>query len=513
MPELTCDDYKFGTEPFTHQLEAFLLSRDAEYFALIMEQGTGKSKVTTDTCGWLYCQGEISTMLVIAPNGVHQNWYWDELPKHLPKYISYSSAYWSSAPDAKERKMLKAFDAAPSTNLHIMCMHIDALKTKKGFEYALQFVKSSSCLVVVDESTGIKNPKAIRTERILKLGEFAAYRRILTGTPITKGPLDVFPQYSFLSTSILNTDNFYCFRARYAVLTEITVNSGRSIKTVTDYQRLDELQKLIMKHSYRVTKEDCLDLPPKLYKKVYIPLSANQRRLYDQLKTDLIADLGNGLAITAPLAITKMLRLQQIVGGYIAPNAIISQNPEEFDDAYDAGYEKLAINQKPQPIDETNERVEIVIEQLRSSPKEKTIIWARFRAEIDAITQAIQKEFGAESVAELHGGIKSSVRQQAMHSYENKEFPTYLVANPACKGVSRGQTLVRGSQAIYYSNSFDLEDRLQSEDRQHRIGQLRSVTYTDYISLGTLDVTVVEALRAKKGLADSVLGDDIRNWI
>lgn len=493
-------DFQFKTEPFAHQLDVFLRSRDRESFALLMEQGTGKSKVIVDTAGWLWSRGKIDAVLIVAPNGVHRNWILNEFPAHSPDFIDYKGAWWGSTLKTGETKAL--LSATTHSGLKVVAINVEALQTDKGVKFIKDFLIAFDTLLVVDESSVIKNPTAVRTKNLLKLRIHAKYRRILTGTPVTQGPLDIFTQYAFLDPEILHTSSYFAFRNRYAIL-ENRKFGAKSFVEITGYQRLDELQKLIKSCSFRVTKDECLDLPDKLYQKRYVELSANQKRLYSTMKKDLLAE-HDGKEMTAMFAMTKMLRLQQIVGGFFVPDPELVMNE-------DMELTGQVIEQKPQPIDKVNPRVESLIELLEET-NGKVIIWARFRAEISAIASEIQSKFGGKSYCEYHGGVDNTSRSAAISDFQTNPDVRFFIGHVQAGG--KGLTLHAATTVVYYSNDFSLENRLQSEDRAHRIGQHHNVTYIDFIAEGTLDEKVVAALRSKKDLADLLTGDEpLESWI
>lgn len=493
-------DYVYKTKPFKHQEDVFVVSRDKEYFALLMEQGTGKTKVTIDTGCWLYNNGKIDAMLVIAPNGVHANWIINEIPAHAPDYCNVQTAYYRSQPNKEEEKALcKVLES--TFGLKIIALNIEALVTQKGVNFVKNFLLAFKTMLIVDESSVIKSPKAQRTKNLLKLAVHSSYRRILTGTPVTQGPLDLFTQFSFLDQHILRTSSYYAFRNRYAIMKEMRT-SGRSFQTVVGYTNLDELTKLIEPHSYRVTKSECLDLPDKLYSKRYVQLSDAQRKLYNQLKKDIVTEF-NGMQMSAPLALTKLLRLQQIVGGFFVPDDEVWMG-DELNEVID----RTPV--VPQPIDKVNPRVESLIELLEEISG-KVIIFARFRSEIYAISKRIKEEFGNESIVEYHGGIDSNTRSENIRLFQNDEKVKYFVGNTATAG--KGLTLTAANTIVFWSNDFSLENRLQASDRAHRIGQKNAVLYIDFVAQSTIDEKIVETLRSKKQVADLITGDNIGEWL
>ena len=497
-------DYLPRYKMFAHQESVFLASRDKEYFALLMEMGTGKTKVTLDTACWLYNQGKIDAVLVISPNGVNRMWI-DQCREHIPDYIQHSEAWYSSNPTKQEEKDLCSVLNAES-GLKVISINVEALATQKGAAFIKNFLLAFRTMLVVDESSVIKSPKAIRTKTLLKLSVHAKYRRILTGTPVTQGPLDLFTQFSFLDAHILRTQSYFAFRSRYAILKEMRTN-GRSFQTVTGYCNLDELQALIAPHSYRVTKSDCLDLPEKLYTKRYVELSPLQRNLYNSLKKDIVAQF-NGKVMSAPLALTKLLRLQQIVGGYFVPDIAVDFVMDDEGNLSPVNAD--AVKLPPEAIDKVNPRVESLIELLEETSS-KVIIWARFRAEIAVIAKRISEEFGKESVVEYHGGVNNVDRSAAVKSFQEEPTCRFFVGHVAAGG--KGLTLTAANTCVFFSNDFSLENRLQASDRCHRIGTVNPVTYIDFIATGTLDEKIVKTLREKKSVADLITNDELLDWL
>jgi len=492
-------DFVFKNKPFKHQKEVFDASRDKEAFALLMEMGTGKTFVTLNTGAWVYAQGNIDAILVVAPNGVHRMWC-DQVAEHMPDYVHAQAAWYSSQPNKKEEEQLCSV-LKSATGLKVVAMNIEAFATKKGVDFAKKFLLSFRSMMVIDESSTIKSPKAIRTKNLLKLSIHAKYRRILTGTPVTQGPLDLFTQFSFLDSHILKCQSFYAFRNRYAIMREMKT-AGRSFMVVQGYTNTDELQNLIAPHSYRVTKSDCLDLPEKLYTKRYVELSPTQRKLYNALKKDVLIEF-NGKEMSAPSILNKIIRLQQIVGGFFVPDI-------EFDMNEEGELFSLSNKSTPEPIDKINPRIESLIELLEET-SDKCIIWARFRAEIAAIRDAITRAFGARSAVEYHGGVGNEDRSSNISRFQTEDECRFFIGHVAAGG--KGITLTAANTVIYYSNTFSLEDRLQSSDRAHRIGQTKSVLYIDMIAPNTLDEKIVTTLRSKKSVADLITGDNVENWI
>lgn len=493
-------DYIFKSKPFDHQKERFLKYRDKEFHGHFWEQGTGKSKMIIDNAAWLYNTGKLNMLVIVAPNGVHRNWILNEIPAHLPDYVPRKMAYYASNMNKKEQYNLD--QTMKFRDLKIIAINVEAMVTEKCRKFLKELILMNDAMLVIDESTVIKNHKAIRTKSLLKVSHLAKYRRILTGTPVTQGPLDLFTQFSFLDDSILPTSSYFAFRARYAELKEIRLIGKKPFQKIVGYRNLEDLMKYIEPHCDRVTKKECLDLPDKLFQKHYVDLSDKQRRLYSDFKKELLVEF-EGSFMSAPLALTKLLRLQQIVGGFFQADMVfeIDENGDPI----------LHGTSPPVAIDEENPRVKAVVEVLENTVG-KAIIWARFRTEIAAIVESLQENFGKDAVVEYHGGIKNTDRSENIRRFQEDDEVRFFVGNVQTGG--RGLTLHAASTVIYYSNDFSLENRLQSEDRAHRIGQKNNVTYIDLIATGTLDEKVVGVLRDKKNVADLLTGDEpLSSWL
>ena len=476
-------DYRFKTKPYAHQITALEKSWDKEEYAYFMEMGTGKSKVLIDNIAILYDKGKINGVLIIAPKGVYKNWYSSEIPTHLASHIQYKSVLWTaSISKTKQGELNSLFES--DFNLHVLVMNVEAFSTKKGLQFALKFLNSHKTLMAVDESTTIKTPSAKRTKSILALSKSAVYRRILTGSPITKSPLDLYTQCGFLNEDLLGFSSYYAFRSRYAHMIERNFG-GRRVQIVKSYQRLDELSKLIEPFSYRVLKEDCLDLPEKIFIRREIELTEEQLKLYSTMKQMALATL-NGKLLTAPNVLTQLMRLHQITCGHFKSD--------------DGKIQELK-----------NNRLEELMSILEET-EGKAIIWANYIYDIERISAAIKKEYGDDSVVEYYGAIHTDERQKNIERFQDPQSPfRFFIGNPQTGGY--GITLTAANTVIYYSNGYDLEKRLQSEDRAHRIGQKKSVTYIDLIAEKTIDEKIVKALRKKIDIASQIMGEELKEWI
>ena len=475
--------YKFKTKPYAHQLKALEMSCDKEVFAYFMEMGTGKSKVLIDNMSMLYDKGKINGVVIVAPKGVYKTWYETEIPTHMANHIEYEAVLWQSNINKKQEKELsKLFKTGHQ--LHVLIVNVEALSTKKGVDFVAKFISCHETLMAIDESTTIKNPDAKRTKSICRLGRLTKYRRILTGSPVTKSPLDLYKQCEFLDPWLLGHQSYYGFRTRYAVMK--TANfGGRSVQIVVGYKNIPELSDKLTGFSYRVLKDDCLDLPAKTYTKRVIQLTDDQEKLYSQMKKSALAVMNSKLSTTAT-AMTQLMRLQQITCGHFK--------------ADDGSIQEI----------KNNRIVELMntLEEIQG----KVVIWAHWRNDIATIVKHIKEEYGDNSFVTYFGDTSTDDRQKAIKKIQDpKSSVRFIIGTPQTGGY--GITLTGASTMIYYSNGYDLEKRMQSEARIDRIGQKMPMTYIDIMCEKTVDEKIVKALRKKVNIATQVMGEQLKAWI
>ena len=479
-------DYPFKTVPYAHQITALEKSWDKENYAYFMEMGTGKSKVLIDNMSMLYDNGKINGALILAPKGVYRNWQRQEIPTHLPSHIEDFTVAWTPTPNKIEKELLDSILKDPKDlTLDIFLMNIEALHTTKGARFAERFLNGHRALVVIDESTTIKNPKAIRTKNALKLSTLAKYRRILTGSPVTRDPIDLFSQCEFLDPAILGHASYYSFKNRYTV--QVRTNVGtHTFNKVVGYKNLGELSGLLDSYSYRVLKEDCLDLPEKIYTKRQVDLTDEQKKAYREMKEYALTLFEDGSVLSASTVMTQLLRLHQISCGHLIT---------------ESGETKIFKNNRITELMDILEEVD-----------GKVIIWANYRQDIRTIYDTISKKYGKETVATYYGDTPDDERQGIVQKFQDKDSSLrYFVGNQQTAGYRL--TLTAAKTVVYYSNNYDLEKRIQSEDRAHRIGQKSNVTYIDLIAEKTVDERIVKALRNKINIASKVLGEEFKEWL
>lgn len=483
------------TNPMGHQIAARERLRAGRFFALAAEQGTGKTWMMIDDMEWLFENGHADAALVIAPRGVHTNWVLREIPKHMS--IPVRAEYWVSGAGVKKMSKIDGICAKTSDDFRVLTMNFDAFVTKKGKEVADRFMRSGKVAVYVDESSRIKNISAKRTEAIIEVGKLAVVRRIASGTMISNNPLDLFAQFEFLKPEgkILGTTSYRTFVAQYA---EVLPKDSAMVKKIMEerklkfapqiiardafgrqkFKNLDKLRAMIAPFTYRILKTECLDLPEKIYQTAYYELSPQQERLYLELKQRLryYRETGDMETFTK---LTVSGKLQQILAGFMMLD----------------GEATRLMPRKENP------RMEL-LQELVEDIEGQFIIWAHFREEIEQISEMLN-ELGISNV-QYHGGVNNKDREFAVDSIQDGTIRAF-VGQPVAGGI--GLTLTNAETTIYYSNSYNLEVRLQSEDRNHRIGTKNNVLYIDICAAGTIDEKITNALQYKEDIAMAVMNN------
>ena len=473
--------FNYKTKPYKHQEVALEKSYNKKNYAYFMEMGCGKSKVLLDNIAWLYIQKEIDTAIIVAPKGVYRNWEVSEIPTHFPDVIEKDVFIWNSSPNkTQEKELLRG--VKDRTKLRILLINVEGFATPRVKKYVNAFTQNCKFMLAVDESTTIKNLKAKRTKALIAFGQKATYKRILTGSPVTKSPLDLFSQCSFMSNQLLGFASYFAFQGRYAV-TRTQQMGAHSFQQIIGYRNLEELSNKLNDFSYRVTKDQALDLPDKIYTTRQVSLTTEQLQHYNSLKSHAITIIGDEL-VSATEVMTQLLRLQQVLCGYL-----------KTDDG--------------NLIDIKSNRMDALFETIEEMDG-KVIIWSRFRKDIISITAKLAKKYGHGSVVSFFGDTSDSDRKDAVQNFQFGDA-RFFVANPQTAGF--GLTLTAATNVIYYANDFNLETRVQSEDRCHRIGQKKAVTYVDLICRGTIDEYIVKALKAKINLASASLNEEVRKWL
>lgn len=545
---------------FRHQQELFDKTCDEIAWAILFEQGLGKTAPTIRTIEHLYRTDRIDAVVVVAPNGVHRNWISDELPKHAG--MPWRGLDWHSDRAKGQDKALERL-LAPTpgrrTELAYFAITYDAVLTPRGRAAVLKFKdRFPRFLFVIDEASKVRNPEALRTKKVAALRQFAKYVRLLNGTPIGNSALDVYSQMKLLDDRFWirhGIGSFTSFRSRFAIVKKIQVGGeddrvgrarhshepiiphdataegiaayeqldlgfdldeiltvdekrtvmrsattaksepakktvGRTIEMVVGFRELDKLKEMIAPISTRLTKEDSgVQLPPKLYSRLLFDLPVDQRRAYDQLRKEYMIELESGTLITAPIALVRVLRLQQIACGYL-PNPDDPENP------------KLFFND-----DGKNARLQLLLERLEDTPHQ-AIIWARFTHDVDSICRAL----GPPKCTRYDGLVSQKERDSGIDRFKDGKVK-FCVAKAASMGM--GLNLPMAKSVFYYSNTFSYIERLQSEDRSHRLvgGGMGAVCYYDFVASKTVDEKILCSLQDCQDVANKITGDRYRSWL
>ena len=471
--------YPYKTKPYEHQRKALEASAEKVQWAYFMEMGTGKTKVTIDNIAYLYFQRKITSALIIAPKSVYTVWE-TEIETHLPDQLKYKIYKWNIDKPKDYYKLNE------SNDLRIFLINVEALSTKRGFEGCVDYLtKNKLNFVVLEESTTIKNRQAKRTKNILGLRQLSHIRRILTGSPITKSPLDLFTQCQFLSPELLGFSSYLAFRNRYAEMTDIPVGSGRFISVPKYYKRLEELEIRLQQFSTRVRKDQCLDLKPKVRQKRYIELEGESKKIYDRLRTSALAVIDDS-TISFSNKLTEIVKLHQVCNGFT-----------KDDEGKMLPLHDQKVKALQEIIDETDGKI---------------IIWANYLWNIHQIIHFLKTRYGEDSTVSIFGEVTVENRKKAVERIQKDPACRFMVANPTTGGF--GLTLTACNTVIYFSNNYNLEVRMQSEDRAHRMGQKGTVVYVDILAKNTLDEAILKSLTNKGQIAAKTLGEeDLRSWL
>jgi SNF2 family DNA or RNA helicase len=455
-----------------HQTEALEFSRKKrhpEFFGLFMDPGTGKTKIAFEKMAEEYLNRTIDTALVFAPNGVHVQWLEEQAVEHCP--IPYRQILWAGS-RGKTWKEQSLYTLKKKDALLIVAMNYEALTTKNGLHFCRYLLKNRKVAIFADESSRIRNPRAIRTKQILGLAEDAPVRVIMTGTPIAKGMENLWSQMQFLSPDILHCKSFVQFRSLYCKVRPVPGRRGAVM--ISGYQRVEELLSLIAPHVFIKTKEDCLDLPDKIYQKSPVPLTKEQEVAYQTMRDELIVQLSELERVTVAHLISARAKLRQIAIGFI-------------------------LDQQRRATPLVSARWTRALEHLEEAPG-KTILWTSFRWCLAEWERVLQKN--GIGYVRYQKGDNESIRQ-----WRRDSGIKVFLGNPHSGGI--GLNLAAADTMIYFNNTDDAEVRWQSEDRAHRIGQTQHLNIIDLFSPETVEVKMQRQQADKETLADIVMR---RGW-
>lgn len=501
--------YPYKTEPFKHQRSEFETYYSHQWRGLFWEMGVAKTKVLVDTASRLWLEGKIDGVLVLAPEGVHVQWVKDEIPTHMPHLVQdkLDTFVWFTSKQSNKgyrAEWEKFRDRPRSAGLSVMTMTYDSLMTQrkpgeergfqKGADAAKAFLQGRRCLLVLDESTRIKTPGTKVTKRIMAMSKYAAHRWILNGTLVSDSPFATYTQIKFLNPNAwkhLGIEDASGFQTFFGVFEKrLNFATQRQYDLCVGYRNLEVMADVVAAHGSRLLKRDVFpDLPPKLYSKVYFELSPKQRKAYLELKSKMMTWLSSGELVTAELAIVRQTRLQQICSGYLPAD------------------DESELTQLVAP--EENPRLKLLLDQLQDVTG-KVIIWAKYNIDIDLISDAIRKKLGWDVVT---WDGRTSQDDRATAKVRFREGPARAFISKPSSSAGRGLNLQVADTVIYYSNSFVLDDRMQSEDRAHRPGIHHPVKYIDLIGKNTIDEHILNSLREKRDVAAIVTGDELDAWV
>jgi SNF2 family DNA or RNA helicase len=470
---VTVDDYEFGGEfpPWDHQIKCFGLAKGRPAFGFFMEMGTGKSRVIIDEAAYLYENDLIDLCLVIAyPSGVPAQWIEEAVPTHIPERIKYKP--WVRRPGKKIPEEI--FE--PCKELKFYAINVESLQVQSGkdlIEKILKSIPNKRVLLVFDESTTLKNSQSKRSKFAFTLIQYANYRRILTGCPISQGLHDLYSQFKLLDVDIIGATSLTGFRNRYCKMGRI------EYREIIGYKNVSELMERVHGYTYRVRKSECMDLPPKVFINVPIELTPEQAKYYKQMKNDLFIALENGEIIDGAMGVARVLRLQQIVCGHLP----------DIKNEKTVGWTPIK-----------NHRLDRVKHILKSVDG-KTIISSRFSADITQMKLML----GDEAV-EYSGKVGQSGKEEAKYLFKNDPYVKYLIGQT--QAISHGLDMPYANNMISYARDYSFERWKQIQDRIHRGGQTKQCNYYIFLTPNSVDILIDDVLRKKYNFQKKCLDEE-----
>ena len=467
----------YKTKPYAHQLEILEQTWQKAYWGLFLEMGVGKSKIIIDTIANLYLAGKIDAVLYVAKKGEYLNFPVYEIPTHMADNVKYQAYNYTGYSSTKHVAVIKKA-LAPSDELRIFSMNIESVRLGKGFQIAEAFCKSAKRLmIVVDESTILKDHRSSQHKALLHLRDYADYARIATGTLIPRSPVDVFNQSRFLNRFAMGVKTLTAFRAKYEEQETVFMGNRRFQKTI-GVKNIDAFRRQIRTFGTVLRKTDCLDLPPKIFAGKVVPLTAEQVKLYQDFVDYSIAEI-DGEFVEAVNALSVMSKLHQIVCGQVR--------------LPDGTYRPVENNRAKYLAD--------FAEEVFETGQKKIVVWSHFReATAGLYLELDRRGFGIEW---LQAGLTSEERSERIANFKTNPKVQVFLGNPQSSGF--GITLTEASTMLYYSNSDNFEHRLQSEDRIHRIGQSQTCMYYDFHTPGTVEDAILARTKSKGEVRDQLM--------
>lgn len=433
--------------------------------------GTGKTLTTVAIAGRMYLDGYVKRLLIVAPTSVCAVW-----PEEFSKFGDFPSRVGLLLGDHAQRVKTLKWVTEETPPGEPEPLRVAVINYESTWRLSEQLTKFAADMAVCDESQRIKSPSAKQSRAMWQLGALAKYRLILSGTPIQKDTRDLWSQWHFLNPNTFPI-SYHAFQNRYAIM------GGFEGKQYFGGKNMEELTRKTHESGFRVRKEECLDLPPKTFEDWPVRLDDVSMELYRQLQRQAVAELEGG-EVTAANVLVRMLRLQQLTGGFLV---------------YDDGKQHQVNTAKLDALGD-------IVESLVLDEGKKLIVFSRFLAEMDAIEAMLKRKLGQLDLVRIDGSVKASARGELVRSFQ--EDPKCMVFLGELDACAEGLTLTAAQTVVYYSVNWNLAKYQQSADRVHRIGQTGSCTYIHLVAPGTIDQKIMAALKAKEDLAKSV----VDNW-
>lgn len=489
------ENYSFKMAPREYQKKALDYTRSLRVCAYYMAMGSGKSKTVIDKMVCNFLEGNVQALLIVCPCSIRHVWL-TQFEEHCP------IPYEIEIAELKDRKNIRdvgQFIELKTDKLKVLVVGVESLQLASGkaVDACTRYMQKNNAGVVVDEAHDIKNADASRSKNLYKITRDAPYRVVMTGTPISQGILDLYGLFEFLDPNIIGIGDFWSFKKRYAIMQDMKIHN-RTIKKIVGYQNIEELMELIRPFTYQVTKEEAAkELPEKVYLRRYVEMTKEQASVYADIRKDRAAEIekvkGENVMVVINHVLAAFTALQQIAGGYVSRwTEKYTNNGDEIREVI----ETVKPGNNPKVLE-----IKRIIDEL--DDREQVIIWCKYRHEVYMLEKELSdyktEKFTKGSIAYLD---KTKGERMAIQEDMDNKRVRYFISTPNSGGT--GLTMNTVAYVVYYSNTQRLLFREQSEDRNHRIGQKRSVTYIDIIAERTVDDKILSSLKDKKELSDYV---------
>ena len=482
---------RFRFSNYKHQQEEWDRHRDDDARALLWQMRTGKTKSVIDLACYRHQKGDITGVIVLAPNGVHVNWTKRQLPMHMWEGIDLISHAWQAS-ESHKTGHARSLDRilthkGNGSTLAVLAVNSESLIQEKPNKVIQKFLRlhAGKCMLVVDESHDFRSPGSKRTKRVRALKRYCRVKRILTGTSVSNSPLAAYSQFECLDEHALGFKRFADFEAHYAVYVTKKTRGGRSFEALEQYINLDDLQARMAKWSSVVLRKDVDDMPDLVMDPRIIPLSDDMTSKYHELLKKMILELENGSEVEAVEGGARIIKLQQLISGWVVDS--------------EGNIQELL-------TDEENPRIQGMLEDVTESDR-KTIVWCKFQEDIKRVVRSLRAK-GIKCV-EYHGAVHSQkARQAAIDDFNNKPEVKVFVGQPRAGG--SGLDLSAADVILWYSHTFDLIERDQANERATQIGG-KSVTIRDYITTDSVDEYILGTLANKRSISEELAGVGLRD--